>query len=85
MNTKLTLSIEESLIDRAKSYAASRKTSLSRLVEEYIKSLTESNPTEIISLSPITRDLATMIKPKGKMKNIDTKSILAESLLEKHK
>ena len=41
MTTKLTLSIESSVIDQAKNYARSHNKSLSRLVENYLKSLYE--------------------------------------------
>ena len=34
---KLTLSVEESVVDRAKEYAAARGTSVSRLVEDYLR------------------------------------------------
>lgn len=36
MTTKLTLSVDSKVVVRAKRYAARRKTSVSRLVEEYL-------------------------------------------------
>jgi hypothetical protein len=39
MTTKLTLSIESSVIEQAKNYARSHNKSLSRLIENYLKSL----------------------------------------------
>ena len=39
MNTKLTLSIEERVIQQAKEYAKKNGRSLSNIVEEYLKSL----------------------------------------------
>jgi hypothetical protein len=39
MTTKLTLSIESGVIEQAKSYARSHNKSLSRLIENYLKSL----------------------------------------------
>ncbi len=41
MNTKLTLTIEKSLIERAKDYAKHTGRSLSYLVESYLNSLTQ--------------------------------------------
>ena len=37
MQTKLTLSIEESVIDQAKTYAKKQGTSLSKIVQEFLK------------------------------------------------
>ncbi len=39
--TKLTLSIESSVIEQAKNYAKAHNKSLSRLIENYLKSLSE--------------------------------------------
>ncbi len=39
MTTKLTLSIESSVIEQAKNYAKAHNKSLSRLIENYLKSL----------------------------------------------
>jgi hypothetical protein len=41
MTTKLTLSIESSVIEQAKNYAKAHNKSLSRLIENYLKSLSE--------------------------------------------
>jgi len=38
---KLTLSVEESVVGRAKEYAAARGTSVSRLVEDYLSLIAE--------------------------------------------
>ncbi|PCE63870.1 DUF6364 family protein [Sediminicola luteus] len=40
MNTKLTLSIEQEIIEKAKMYAKSNNRSLSDLIESYLRSLT---------------------------------------------
>jgi predicted CopG family antitoxin len=42
MNTKLTLTIEQSVIEKAKKYAKEKERSLSDLIENYLKSLTNS-------------------------------------------
>lgn len=41
MNTKLTLTIEQEIIERAKNYAKERNRSLSDIIENYLKLLTE--------------------------------------------
>jgi len=40
MNTKLTLKLDEEVVERAKAYAELRGTSLSRMVESYFVGLT---------------------------------------------
>lgn len=40
MNTKLSLSLDTELIEKAKTYAKSKKLSLSQLIENYLKKLT---------------------------------------------
>ncbi|WP_335966975.1 DUF6364 family protein [Galbibacter sp. PAP.153] len=41
MNTKLTLTIEKEIIERAKNYAKEKNRSLSDIIENYLKMLTE--------------------------------------------
>jgi len=43
MSKKLTLRLDEDVIERAKAYAAERDTSVSRLVEAYFTAITEKN------------------------------------------
>ncbi len=43
MSKKLTLRLDEDVIERAKAYAADRDTSVSRLVEAYFTAVTEKN------------------------------------------
>jgi hypothetical protein len=43
MSKKLTLRLDEDVIERAKAYAADRDTSVSRLVEAYFAAVTETN------------------------------------------
>lgn len=51
MNTKLTLKLDNSIIEQAKSYAKVKNTSLSKLIESYLGKLVESNSThEVTSL-----------------------------------
>ena len=40
MNTKLTLNLDEAIIEEAKSYAKKNRLSLSKLIENYLSSLT---------------------------------------------
>lgn len=60
MATKLTLSIEKSVIDRAKAYAMSTGRSLSELIENYLISLTEES--HDTKLSPKLNKLVGAVK-----------------------
>ena len=42
METKLTLTLDESVIEKAKGVAIARKTSVSKLVEDYLQQLTNN-------------------------------------------
>ncbi len=50
MTTKLTLTVEKSIIERAKSYAKNTRRSLSEIVENYLKSIAEEN--SLTGISP---------------------------------
>ena len=60
MKKKLTLRMEQDVIERAKEYAAERGASVSKLVENYFRALTagEQPNGEEEPLPPITRRLA---------------------------
>jgi len=58
MNTKLTLTIEQKIIKRAKQYAKDKNRSLSDIVENYLKILTkEEHDQKAEKLSPIVKSL----------------------------
>lgn len=58
METKLTLKLNKSIIEKAKAYASDQQISLSKLVENYLNSLTskKSNSDEI-TISPFVKSL----------------------------
>lgn len=58
MTKKLTLKLNDRLIERAKRYAAKRRQSLSQLVEDYFRFLSEKEDSENIQLSPIVEELS---------------------------
>ena len=67
MKTKLTLRLDETVIARAKRYAASRGVSLSELVENYFRAQSElPQPPEgwAAALSPAVRTLAERPAPR---------------------
>lgn len=83
MSTKLTLTIDKSVIEEAKRYAKSQGRSLSNLIEEYLKSVSsKDDKSKDLELSPITKSLFGCVKLKDK--NIDYKKILEDEILKKH-
>lgn len=57
MNTKLTLTIEKSVIEKAKKYAHKRERSLSDLIENYLKALTNDDSKNENDLTPTVKSL----------------------------
>ena len=60
MDTKLTIKLNNDVITRAKRYAQNRKTSLSRLIESYLDSVTKSEPDDI-EITPLVKSLSGVI------------------------
>jgi hypothetical protein len=83
MDKKLTLSLDQSVIAKAKRYAKQNKTSLSKMIEAYFDSLTNNeNQDGEIPISPLVESLCGVIKlPDG----FDYKESRAKYLLEKYK
>ncbi len=82
MNTKLTLTIEKEVIQVAKAYAKDKGQSLSDLVENYFKLITnERRPLKSDELSPRIKRLRGIIKND---ENLDYQQILTEELLKKY-
>jgi hypothetical protein len=57
MDSKLTLKLNGSVIERAKKYASGRNLSLSRLIENYLDSLTQEKEDEF-DISPFVRSIS---------------------------
>jgi hypothetical protein len=81
MTTKLTLTIDDSVISIAKKYAKQKGKSLSDLVENYLMSLTSKEEKEE-TISPKILKLMGVIKLP---KNYDYKKELAKELAKKYK
>ena len=60
MNTKLTLNLNTEVIYEAKTYAKSHKVSLSKLIENYLNSLTRKSKKKS-SVSPLVESLTGII------------------------
>ena len=81
MNTKLTLTIEQTIIEKAKKYAKDKERSLSSLIENYLKALTNESNAEDIEFTPTVKSLkGSFVMPK----NLDYKKELANRLSEKY-
>ena len=83
MYAKLTLSIDQNVIENAKKYAKNQKRSVSKLVEEYLYSISLSvdKKIEYNTLGPITKELVGIIKVN---KHTDYKEILTDALMDKY-
>ncbi|MDP2687808.1 MAG: DUF6364 family protein [Aequorivita sp.] len=62
MDTKLTLKLNQEVIEKAKQYASNQKLSLSRLIENYLNALTsEKSNKDALEISPFVKSLTTGI------------------------
>ena len=77
MFTKLTLNISRVVIENAKKTARKKRTSVSRLVEHFLKNLSDDKKESVVS---------SIIKnaPKSKTKPGTEKKILKQTLLKKY-
>lgn len=82
MDTKLTLKLNQRVIEKAKEYASNKKVSLSRIVEAYLQSLTSENDTSEFQISPFVKSIATGTEIPT---DLDYKKEYADYLIEKHK
>ena len=82
MDTKLTLKLNQEIIEKAKKYASDKKLSLSRLVEFYFQSLTTENKKDDFEISPFVRSIST---GKSISNDLDYKKEYSDHLLEKYK
>lgn len=60
MDTKLTLKLDQSVIEKAKIYALKQQTSLSQIVENYLEQLTRDQE-EDTPFTPLVRSLSGVI------------------------
>ena len=57
MDSKLTLKLNENVIERAKKYASTKKLSLSRLIENYLDSITQEQ-NDNFEISPFVKSIS---------------------------
>ena len=82
MNTKLTLTLNKDVIEQAKKYASEKGHSLSGMVENYFKYMTEQKPEKkTVKLSHRVKKLKGIVKVKP---GFDYKKILEEEKNRKY-
>jgi hypothetical protein len=81
MDKKLTLSLNERVIEKAKLYAKEHQVSLSRLIESYLSSLIEKESEEI-AITPLVESLSGVVSLPDEF---DYKNDYSDYLLEKYK
>ena len=82
MDTKLTLKLNQEIIEKAKIYASEKKVSLSGLIENYLNSLTSDKPKNEFQISPFVSSLSSGIKIPA---DYDYRKDRADYLTQKHK
>ena len=85
MDTKLTLKLDKSVIEKAKEYASSQNVSLSRIVESYLKSLTiqkDQSDEHDIQISPYVKSISSGVNIPA---DHDYKTEYSRYLTEKYK
>lgn len=83
MNTKLTLKLNDSVIERAKVYAHNHKISLSKMIESYLDSLTQQEKEKSNhSITPLVESLSGVINLPA---DFDDKKEYRDYLDEKYK
>ena len=83
METKLTLRLNDNVIERAKIYAKNQRISLSKMIESYLDSLTrEKDNTEKIQITPLVESLSGVIDQSD---SLDYKNDYSDYLSEKYK
>ncbi len=83
MDTKLTLKLNQAVIEKAKVYASGKKISLSKIVENYLKLLTlEEGKDSEFEISPFVKSISTGVEIPN---DLDYKKEYADYLSKKYK
>ena len=81
MSKKLTVSLDQTIIEKAKLYAKSNNTSLSKLIESYFNSLTQPI-SKNSKITPLVESLSGVIELPA---DYDEKKEYADYILKKYK
>jgi hypothetical protein len=82
MNTKLTLTIEQKVVSKAKVYARRKGHSLSGIIENYLKVITQDGLKSDIEMTPVVKSLRGSFKAPS---NFNYKKDLSKSLSKKYR
>ncbi|AFL80832.1 hypothetical protein Aeqsu_1339 [Aequorivita sublithincola DSM 14238] len=82
MNKKLTLILNDEIVERAKEYALDKNLSISSLVESYLQSLTMERKYDNFEISPFVKSMST---GSSISEDIRPKSEYSEYLIKKYK
>jgi len=81
MNTKLTLTIEQSVIEKAKVYAKTKGDSLSGIIENYLKVISKEQSGSDVDITQLVKSLKGSFKAPA---DLDYKAELKKQLSEKY-
>ena len=84
MDKKLTLKLDQFVIEQAKEYASSHNRSLSRIIESYLRSLINRDKNDDESdlrISPFVKSMSTGVNIPA---DLDYKTEIINHLIEKH-
>ena len=81
MDTKLTLKLDDLIIEKAKVYAKKQHTSLSKMIENYLSSVTE-NVTDNEEVTPLVKSLTGIVQVP---QDYNPKKAYSNYLSEKYK
>jgi len=79
MDSKLTLKLNESVIERAKQYAKENNISLSRMIESYLRAVTLKKKNKV-KISPLVESLTGVIE----LENYDYRKDYTDFLSKKY-
>jgi hypothetical protein len=78
MTTKLTLTMEDQVIDSAKEYARKKGESLSNIVENYLKSITTQTDQDVVISAKVSKMMGVIKLPE----NYDYKAELGKAIIK---
>lgn len=82
MDTKLTLKLNQKVIEKAKLYASKKRMSLSRIIESYLQSLVSEKETDEFEISSFVKSISTGVKIPL---DVDNKEEYTKHLMKKYK
>ncbi len=81
MDTKLTLTIDASIAKKAKKFAKEKGSSLSEIIESYLKNITKDKDEIDVEITPTVKSLRGTFKTAA---NLDYKKDVAKCLSKKY-